>query len=67
MMIVFFSLSSSIANCCPGRNNCVTMGAGSGGVTVFPREAMYFQQPYPFGLDPVSILLDCYNYDIVAN
>lgn len=55
----------SIGQCCPISinnsqpiiHNCVTLGGGGSALTLFPREAMTFQQPYPFGMDPVSDLI----------
>ena len=31
------------------------MGAKDAELTTFPRDAMKSKQPYPFGLDPVSL------------
>ena len=50
---------NSASGCCPssntlGNNTCVITGYESG-LTIFPREAMETDQPYPFGIDPVSL------------
>jgi len=36
------------------------MGAKEAEITSFPREAMAELQPYPFGLDPVSLVVTCH-------
>lgn len=48
--------SNDVGDCCPrdmGYNNCVLLGTSQAMLTEFPREAMLYQQPYPFGIDPV--------------
>jgi len=43
------------------------MGSSSGSAdTIFPREAMLHQTPYPFGLDPVRCLIRQYMYVVVS-
>ena len=37
------------------QEGSVLMGGGEDQMSHFPTEAMDYQRPYPFGLDPVSV------------
>ena len=37
------------------QEGSVLMGNGEDQMSQFPTEAMDYQRPYPFGLDPVSV------------
>ena len=52
LVYAYIHSGRSVAGCCP-MPPCVTLGTTEAMVTDFPREAMMFQQPYPFGIDPV--------------